>query len=238
MKTLWLIISILLSINSITATGQKITYPDLKKEGANVNDFVPVGWRIMAVTYGDLNKDKQQDVALIIQNSDPNFILTKGKGEDACEYDANPRVLIVLYKTSSGAYKLGDFSNTFILRNSNPSRIDPFKAISISNGILTIDFHFYYITNEPEIAQASYKFRCHNEGLDLIGAEITSLTKTNGTLVEYSFNFMTGKVCTTKSNVLKNTSPDEEWQTFKLGKLKSLQSITQPFTWDVAGIRL
>ena len=230
---------LVLLFSCIVVSGQKITYPDLKKTGSSVESFVPEGWAMWAVTYGDLNKDKLQDAVVVIQKQDVDFVLTKGSGDDAIEYDANPRVLMVLFKNKGAGYTLADCCNTFILRNSNPARLDPFQAVTINDrGILAIDFQFYYVAGNEEMNNTTYKFRYQNDNFELIGTEIMKVTASTGESIDYSFNFMTRKMCTTKRNVLKRTDPTEKWETFQLDKLKNLKTLHQPYTWDINGIKL
>lgn len=237
MKMFWL--NILCCIVCTVAFGQKITYPQLKKSAATINEFVPNGWAIWAVSYGDLNKDKLQDAVVVIQQQSLDFIKTKGNGEQAIEYDANPRVVMVLFKKAAGGYTLADFSNTFVLRNSNPDRVDPFQAATINgSGILALDYNIYYHSGDKEMINATYKFRYQNNNFEMIGAEILGVTKSTGASVDYSFNFMTKKVCITKKNIYKQAKADAEWQTFQLDKPKGLQELLQPFTWDINDIRL
>ena len=232
-----LCIYIILSLVCIAVRGQKIEYPDLKKNASTIEEFVPNGWAIWAVTHGDLNKDKLQDAVIVIQKQDVNFVKTKGSGENEYEYDANPRVLMVLFKNVKGGYTLAAHNNTFILRNSNPDRIDPFQSISInSNGILAIDFHFYYVTQDEDMNNTTYKFRYQNNNIELIGTEIMKVKATTGESIDYSFNFMTKKVCTTKQNILNGLKISEVWESFNMDKLQCIKTLIQPYTWKVNDI--
>ena len=65
--------------------------------GKQIKDFVPENWTIIKQASGDLNKDNAEDIALVIQSTDPkNIIANDGLGEDTI--DTNPRSLIILFK--------------------------------------------------------------------------------------------------------------------------------------------
>lgn len=239
MKSIGLLFIAILLLNLPLFGQKKITYPELKKTGNSIEDFVPYGWALWAVSYGDLNKDNLQDAVVVVQNQDIVFVQTKGTGDNAIEYDANPRVLMVLLKNKGAGYTLADFNNTFIMRNSNPARYDPFQAVTINkNGILAIDYHFCYVAGDRKHTNATYKFRYQNNNFELIGTEIMDADAKTGESTDYSFNFMTRKMCITKRNLIKRTKPVEEWQNFELEALKNFKTLTQPFTWDINEVRL
>jgi len=65
---------IVFSISSFVSNGQKTTDSLIKSNCEKVEDFVPENWKILQQTTGDLNKDKINDVALIIQATDTSKI--------------------------------------------------------------------------------------------------------------------------------------------------------------------
>lgn len=233
-----LCVHVFLLFACLSAFGQEKV--NLKKTGSVVEDFIPNGWALWAVTYGDLNKDKLTDVVLVIQKQDASNILTKVSGSMEVEYDANPRIIMILFKSAKGGYILAEFSDSFILKNSNPARIDPFQAVTVSsNGVLIIDFQFYYISGKEEMNNSTYKFRYQNNKFELIGVEVMKATADTGESIDHSFNFMTGKMCTTYRNLHKNTEPTEKWETFKLDELKNLKTILSPYNkWKVNNVDL
>ena len=251
MKTLLIHISLLIICFTSFGQQQQFTYPTLKKTGQTIESFVPEGWFILAQTSGDLNQDGKKDIAIVVQNKDPKFVISIGKGDNAVEYDSNHRILIILFQTAKGTYTLADYHNTFIWRNMSPNRIDPFLGIAIDDkggkkGVLLIDFHFYYVTEVNESTIATYKFRHQNNNFELIGAEKTDIMKNSGSSNNYSFNFLSRKMVTTKRNsntANKESSKDEK---FELKTLKNFRTLYQPFNdrlspnnqWLVNGVNL
>ena len=242
-----LLIYILLSVIGFTSFGQAITYPTIKKTGQSVESFVPNGWFIFAQTNGDLNMDGKNDVALVVQNKDPKFIKTVGKGDNAVEYDANHRILIVLFQTAKGTYTLADYHNTLIWRNMTHSRIDPFLGIAIEKqegkkGVLIIDFHFYYESGENvnEPTTVTYKFRYQNNAFELIGAEKTEFLKKSGSTANYSFDFLGKKVITTIRNSKASIKETTKTRDIEIKTLKNFRTLFQPLNnnWEVNKVNL
>ena len=70
MKKRFLVLSFLLfifySLNLLA-----INFPE---KANKVEDFIPKGWKTLIIKKGDLNKDKIEDIVLVIQKNDPkNF---------------------------------------------------------------------------------------------------------------------------------------------------------------------
>ena len=62
----------------------------------NVNGFIPKGWKSILLANGDLNNDKLEDIAVVIEKTDKANIL---KNENlGSEYlNLNPRILLILF---------------------------------------------------------------------------------------------------------------------------------------------
>ena len=74
------------------------------QKAKSINDFVPKGWKILKdengsnfIAKGDLNKDKLQDVAIIIEKDDKKNI-KKNDNFGPNELNLNPRILLILFK--------------------------------------------------------------------------------------------------------------------------------------------
>ncbi len=64
---------------------------------ASYQSFVPKNWKILEKVQGDLNQDDQADIALIIEDTNPdNFVANAGLGSDVL--NVNERKLLVLFK--------------------------------------------------------------------------------------------------------------------------------------------
>ena len=105
MKKRFLVLSFLLfifySLNLLA-----INFPE---KANKVEDFIPKGWKTLIIKKGDLNKDKIEDIVLVIQKNDPkNF----RKAESGYVYipmdnaNFNPIIILVLFKDKNSKYSL------------------------------------------------------------------------------------------------------------------------------------
>ena len=169
----------------------------------NVEDFIPKGWKSIIVKKGDLNKDKIDDVVLLIQKNDPkNF----RKVEDGTNLDFNPVVMLVLFKDTNSQYNLvaknekGFIPSEGKVYEKALETIVDEDSISIKNNTLKI----YTLWEGPRAASTSstnYVFRYQNNRFELIGLEIRSGGNSSYTDYESfvaSINFSTKKLIKTK----------------------------------------
>ena len=174
--------------------------------GQKITDFVPAGYSILDSAYGDLNKDGLSDAAIIAQ-------------------DSTSRILLILFKNPSG-YTVAARSNSFILKNDNPSMEDPYQQIKITNGVLRINFQLFYNAGSWDVTNASYKFRYDKNQFILISARKNIFNRATHDEADYSYDFLAKKRILTKGN--KKTS-----KRITIVPLKTLKTFPKPFTWEV-----
>ena len=199
-----------------------------------IEEFVPKTWKIIRTANGDLNNDKVDDVALVIQEMDSkNLDIKSGYGIDTL--DSNPRILIVLLKNAStGKFKLKGISKTFILSHLSRTMEDPFSGIQISKGILGIEFHFWYSAGSWFVTTVEYKFKFQKNDFVLIGAEFDQMDRGTMETTKRSFNFLSKKMSETKFNeAIEDQKPTTEWKNLNLKKLKTLKTLTGPLQWTI-----
>ena len=71
-----------------------------------VEDFIPKGWKSIVVKKGDLNKDKIDDVVLIIEKNDPKNFKKNEESYQTSPENHNPRIILVLFKDTNSNYAL------------------------------------------------------------------------------------------------------------------------------------
>lgn len=62
---------------------------------ADYQSFIPKNWKVLSKVQGDLNGDKQTDLALIIENTDPKNIVTNESLGNP-QLNLNNRKLLIL----------------------------------------------------------------------------------------------------------------------------------------------
>ena len=202
----------------------------------NVEDFIPKGWKSIIVKKGDLNKDKIDDVVLLIQKNDPkNF----RKVEDGTNLDFNPIIMLVLFKDTNSQYNLvaknekGFFPSEGKVYEKALETIVDEDSISIKNNTLKI----YTLWEGPRAASTSstnYVFRYQNNRFELIGLEIRSGGNSSYTDYESfvaSINFSTKKLIKTKETGKYDSDEkskiDKKEKTININKNYILENMTE-----------
>ena len=225
-KRLLFILSVFL-ICSLFALGEN--FPDKAK---NVNEFVPTGWKTIFSTKGDLNGDKLEDIAIVIEKTDKaNIVKNENLGSEYL--NLNPRILLVLFKQKNGSYILAGKNDKDFIKSAgdkeNPALMDTLDSISIKNNILKIKFNYFLSAGSWSVTQNTFTFRFQNKKFELIGFDNNSYMRNSGNQEEFSINFSTNKVkITTGENMLdkKMNKPKEEWKTIKVNKKYVLDEMT------------
>ena len=227
------LVSFLLFLCFGIASGQTFSYPNIKQEGRKIADFIPNGWEILKISEGDLNKDLQNDCALVIQHRDS--VKIKRAEESINEIvTIQPRMLLILFRDKmTNGFKLREKSETFILCHDTPQMDDPFDSLYIEKGILNIKFRLFYWIGSWDVNQTTYKFRYQNNEFVLIGAENTICNRSTLDFEEYSYNFLTKRWSLTKWNNESKQTPVPEWYKLDLNELKTLKTIYRPYRWEV-----
>jgi len=233
MKTISTLVTILTIIFSFSQTEI-----GLKKRGQSLSEIIPHNWKVLAVEYGDLNKDGIKDVVFVIQDFNPQNVKTnEGLGIDSI--DLNPRILGIYFGTKKGIYRQQLISNQFIILRDSPVMDEPFDGIVISDeGVLCINFHFWFSAGSWTMSNHTYKFRYQNKVFALIGYESEEIHRASGDTKAYSINFLSKKIKINTGNISGEEPESEEWKSFELDKLKTIQSIGVPFNWEVNGVYL
>jgi hypothetical protein len=198
-------------------------------QAKDINNFIPNNWKLLDSAQGDLNKDKQTDLALILQYKDSISIVNK----DDDSIVTQPRILIILlYDPTTNQYQLVEKSNSFILYHDDSNMEDPYQDISINSGILKIDFSFFMFSGGWGMYHNSYKFRFQDTSFVLIGADESYVHRATGESEDRSYNFLTKKVKVSTGTI----SSDKQkviWRTIDLKEQKTLKTFKEPFSWEV-----
>lgn len=209
--------------------------PTFKKSASKIKDFVPAGWKLITEAKGDLNKDGLEDIALVIENTNPkNFISNAGKlGGDTL--NINPRYLLVAFKKSNGSLELVAKNRNFIPSvndQDSPCLQDPFGeegGMVVKKGLLKIYFQHFYSCGAWEIYNFDYIFRYQNQKIELIGFNKSSLHRSSGEETSLTVNFSTLKLnYTSGTNAFKDGGkPKTIWKKITPRQLLDVNSITQ-----------
>ncbi len=172
-----------------------------QKARAATDDFIPSGWRAIALAQGDLNQDERTDYALVIQQIDPENIHSVG-GLVAVEIDANPRHLLLVFTDTSEADHAGvgerlrrkRIYRRFIpsLNPEHPDRAEPLSYIGINTGLLEVKFESWGEAYSWERDDLTFKFRydASSETFPLISFEQRNVHKATGMFKDVSVDLL------------------------------------------------
>lgn len=225
-RKLFIILSLFL-ISSIYIFAEN--FPQKAK---TIDDFIPKGWKRISSTNGDLNKDKLEDVVIVIEKEDKKNI----KKNDSLGPDylnLNPRILLVLFKQKDGTYTLVSKNDKGFIPSPNsedePTLEDTFDSISIKNNTFRINFNYFYSAGSWGTSQTNYIFRYQNNKFELIGFSESSFMRNSGEEEELSINFSTNKVkTTTGGNVFEGNvnNPKSKWKTVNFKRKYTLDEMS------------
>jgi len=167
-----------------------VTYPEIAKDGASLEAFVPKMWKLEAKAFGDLNGDKLKDAALVLRMADPaNFIPSDYEPHE--KYDSNPRMLVVLFAKPAGGYSLAAANHEIIPRLENQNQEDPFDGIEIRGGTLRLKMHIFMSAGGWWMGNVAFNFRWQDGGFKLIGYDRDGVQRNTGETDKLSVNFLT-----------------------------------------------
>ena len=149
---------------------------------------------------GDLNKDKIDDVVLVIEKNDPKDIRESGlKYIIPAIKNFNPRIILVLLKDKNSQYNLVAKNEEEFIVSEGKAYEKALKSIEGANSISIKDNTLQIYTSSEDIRGISsieYIFRYQNNRFELIGLEVKNYG-TSGNYIEKSYyyiNFSTKKV--------------------------------------------
>ena len=212
---------------------------NLPQKAGKIEDFIPKGWKSIIVKKGDLNKDKIDDVVLLIQKNDPKNFREAKSGymympiENA---NFNPIIVLVLLKDKDSQYNLiAKNDKGFIVSEGKAHEevlqsIEDSNSITIKNNTLRIYTYFEAIRGG---SSSTYIFRYQNNKFELIGLEITE-GGTYGDDMEfntYSLNFSTKKLIKTKETSKlgsdEKSKIDKKEKTININQNYILENMTE-----------
>lgn len=212
---LLLFVLFLLSTTLLQAN-ENIEYPTLANRAKNAKAFVPNGWKLIADTKGDLNKDGADDLIFIIE-SEKEYSSNLDEGRMY-----SPRVVgIAIWIPLENIFELKVQANDFIpTTEGNPAITDdPLESILIKGG--TARFYFHYMDNSKMyITDQTFVFYYNENQFKLAGYVRSKLHRSTQAYTRESLNYVTGTA------TLQKRSNDGEIGADSDAKFEEKQKIT------------
>ena len=231
---LGLLISVLFStcVSAQEPVIPKVTYPSLPPDGASAEAFVPKGWKLEKQQSGDLNKDGQDDLLLLLRMDDrKNILKNEGLGQDP--FDTNPRILAVAFGNGR-SFTLGLENHTLIARTEDPVMDDPVGeagGVAIERGTLKVSLYSFASAGSWSAGSSTFRFRHGKRGFELIGYDSSSTQRNTGEVEQVSINYLTGKVQISTGTISDDKLKDK-WRKIPKKKLLLLEEIGDGLAFD------
>jgi len=209
------------------------------QKASKVEDFIPKGWKKLIVEKGDLNKDKIDDVVLVIEKNDPKNFKKIEDSPRSNPVNFNPRIILVLFKDKNSKYTLvakndknfivspGYASEEGLESLDSPDYNDNLsKAVNIKNNTLRIFTLADYI---KAATSTTYIFRYQNNRFELIGLDAQSIlgdTEYVNTR-NYSINFSTKKL------IIHNMSEEKTEKNLNITEIYALDTMSETSGVDI-----
>ena len=226
------IIILFLVLCTSAAFAQPFKYPVLNLQGKSVEALVPPQWKVIDSVYGDLNNDKVDDLAMIIE-----FYAAvkenRAYGDNTTELITEiqrPRILAIYFKSGRN-YKIATQNNNFVLRAEEGGEMgDPLRPISISSNKLNLAFE----GGGNWRWKLNYSFQYLNKNWQLTNANNYSYHRASGEMNDKKYDFLANKRIVTTGTISDSFSMNETVeQPLKVKSYRTLLNFKKPWTWEL-----
>jgi hypothetical protein len=198
--------------NPVAATTPATT-PQAAAPTPTIESMIPAGWKMEGQTSGDLNGDRQPDVAL--------RLIQSGTGD-------RQRALLVLLAKNEGWEKLAFAPKLLLCQNCGGTLGSPTGEnikIQINDGSLVVE----QLRGSRGAVQTTHRFWIdrNSQQLVCIGEDINPYDRANGNKLTDSRNFLTGKriIEETRGSASRSKAPLRNQQLEVTKVLQSIESI-------------
>ena len=165
-----------------------ISFPTIVEQGKLLKDFIPAEWHLRDSATADLNGDKLNDWALVIESNKEFVSDSNGKYNGPPFY---PKMLLVLFKEEGESYKLSTTA-TGLFRDYNwgVQGMDPLDTLVAQKGV----FHLSFLTGGFTRDHLAYIIKYQDKDWFLAGINRYQyyLHDRGMTRAIATYNFMTG----------------------------------------------
>lgn len=214
---------------------QTFSYPQLSKQGKDIEALAPSSWKAIDSAYGDLNNDNLNDLAIIFEYILP---VTERRAYGDNETDLikefqRPRVLAIYFRNAqSKKYILVTQNNNFILRANEGGILgDPLKNISITANKLQLQFE----GGANWRWKLNYEFKYQNRDWNLVKANNIYYNAISGEMTNRQYNFLERRMRLISGNLGdqdgNNLINDE---TLIFTNFKTFATFKKPWTWEIS----
>jgi hypothetical protein len=181
------------------------------------SEWIPKGWKLIAHTSGDLNRDGLEDAVLVAEQTDPANFRQNRESPGASALNLNPRSLIILFGTPGGFRKI--FGRDDLLPSEHDEEVPCLadrlggSGVSIKRRNLVIELHTWLSCGSYGVTHETFTFRPEGARFRLIGYDRSEFSRSSGEQSEFSINYLAGRKKITKElNAFGDSKPKVSWE--------------------------
>ena len=219
---------------SVRVYAQDLQWPTLRQMGHSAKDFAPSGWTVVDSIRGDLNGDKRDDIACVIQKNDSVTVVNN----EGTSNRMRPKIFFVALVTKDGIYRLQATNKKLYLNYDRPPTYDdPARSIAIEDQVLTINFAFDFVNGNFYFY--TYQFRLQGDQFILTRGEFNYVTRRNMNYEKTVYYFTEKKMSVTVGQYGDEDPPKltetTEWFELIIERVRTLRLMESPGSWQVTG---
>lgn len=208
---------------------RSVTYPRLATSVRRASDFVPSGWKLVAIDAGELSGDRRPDVAVLMRMASPENVRPVESSPYYKTDDTNPYLLAIGFGRADG-FTLAASHYALFPREIAPMHGDdppgP-KTVEIRRGVLTLTFG--HLRGFDRL-----RFRWNGKAFSLIGYECAGAV--GGRFSSLSANYLTRKARIEEGDIGSDRNKvSTVW--IRPGKRPTLEQINWESEWTGTDLR-
>ena len=196
-----------------------------------------MGWMLEVQASGDLNRDGNADLILVLRQNNPANVIENFEGFGEKPFDTNPRILAVAFRDGlSGRFGLQLENHTLIPRRTEPAADDPFDkdvGIAVVRDGFQVRLNWFMSAGGWETFNTTYTFRHRSGRFELIGYDRNTTHRGSGDTTSLSINYLTRKVKKTTGHISRDAGK-VRWQTLPQRPALTLESIDDGLSFEPA----
>jgi hypothetical protein len=212
-----------------------VVYPGLPRQAETAEDFVPSGWMLEVQASGDLNRDGNADLVLVLRQNNPANVIENFEGFGEKPFDTNPRILAIAFRSGvSGNFTLQLENHTLIPRRTEPAAGDPFDkelGIAVVRDGFQVRLDWFMSAGGWETFNTTYTFRHRSGRFELIGYDRSTTHRGSGDTTSLSVNYLTRKVKRTTGHISRDTDK-VRWQTLPQRPSPTLENLGDGLSFE------
>ncbi len=196
---------------------------------------MPPGWMLEVQASGDLNRDGNADLILVLRQNNPANVIENFEGFGEKPFDTNPRILAIAFRSGvSGNFTLQIENHTLIPRRTEPAAGDPFDkelGIAVVRDSFQVRLDWFMSAGGWETFNTTYTFRHRAGRFELIGYDRNTTHRGSGDTTSLSINYLTRKVKGTTGHISRDTDK-VRWQTLSRRPSPTLENLGDGLSFE------